>query len=255
MRRVLKFIFFASLIIYGVFSFRKPLLPPRTEILDAVLQNEPRQDVVAVEPSTVTIKDYTYTLTPRYSYELYGLVVSLYDADNWLDYTHKNDPGNIKDICVVWGENIKNGSYKQVKFSSGEFTCFWRWPGVAPPFQNNSGSNNHLIPAAPQLAEVIKDVRIGDQIRLAGYLADYAVHSSQGKKLYTRATSTSRDDAGNGACETVYVTDIEILKKGNQAFYATRRIAFWGALGSFLLLTYMVLLMPRRPKTMSDSSL
>lgn len=242
--RVLKIVFLVSLALYAGLFFRKPALPSPDNVLDAVREQEPRQEPAALDPITVPIEEFTYTLTPRYRYELTGLVVSLYDADNWLDFTHKNDPGNIKDICVAWGENIASGAYRTTKFWSGEFTCSWRWRAGEPPVVNAAASNSHLIPANVEIARRIKEIAIGDQIRMMGYLADYRVESAEGKTLYTRSTSTTRDDAGNGACEIVYVTDVEILTKGSRAATRARRYAFWSMTGSFVSLVVLGMALP-----------
>jgi hypothetical protein len=50
-------------------------------------------------------------------------------------------------------------------------------------------------------------VRIGDQIRVHGWLAKYS--NDQG---FSRDTSITRDDRGNGACETIYVREFSILQ-------------------------------------------
>jgi len=57
------------------------------------------------------------------------------------------------------------------------------------------------------------ETSVGDQIYFKGYLAEYA-HSN---RTFTRGTSTSRTDTGNGACETVYVEDYQILRQANRA--------------------------------------
>lgn len=243
LKKILKLAFWISLIITVALFIYRPGLPDQGEILSEIKANEPLQEEAGIEPLNVAIKEYTYMLEPRYRYELYGLVVSLYDADNIFDFTHKNDPGNIKDICVVWGDNIKSGAYKKVKFSSGEFTCFWRWEkSFSPPFSARAGSNSHLIPSNEVTAHLIKDVAIGDQVRIQGYLADYSVRAQDGGALYTRNTSVSRDDTGNGACEIVYVTDMNILKRGEGwLFGRARRIALWGAMVTLVALFGIVI--------------
>ena len=52
---------------------------------------------------------------------------------------------------------------------------------------------------------------IGDQIYLKGYLSQYS-HSNNS---FNRGTSITRTDTGNGACETIYIEEYEILKKAN----------------------------------------
>ena len=52
-------------------------------------------------------------------------------------------------------------------------------------------------------------MHVGDQVHFRGYLAEYS-HGGG----FKRGTSIVRTDTGNGACETVFVEDVEILKPG-----------------------------------------
>jgi hypothetical protein len=53
---------------------------------------------------------------------------------------------------------------------------------------------------------------------------------------FHRGTSTNRIDTGNGACETIYVEDYQILKTGNPFWRVTFTISKYVILGSLLLL-------------------
>ena len=53
-------------------------------------------------------------------------------------------------------------------------------------------------------------IRKWDQIVLKGYLVNY--RHDQG---FHRKTSITRNDKGGGACETLFVTQCQILRKGN----------------------------------------
>jgi hypothetical protein len=53
---------------------------------------------------------------------------------------------------------------------------------------------------------------VGDQIRIKGWLSSYGV-AKNGKLIGgKRGTSTVPNDTGNGACETIYLQTIHILK-------------------------------------------
>jgi hypothetical protein len=84
------------------------------------------------------------------------------------------------------------------------------------------------------------NVRRGDQIHIQGYLADY-----QNSKGVIRRTSISRTDGGQGACEIIYVTGFEVLKKGNPFLNQVFTLSKYAAIGSVLLLI-MVLLFEAR---------
>ncbi len=127
--------------------------------------------------------------------------------EQWGDYL------NLKDLCVVWGDNISTEVYRDMRFSNGSFTCYYKWPNqeVGSRFNPNQLFNNHLISNDSELNSTIMAVRRGDQVRLKGYLAEY---SRMGSSSH-RSTSTSCTDSGNGACETIWVEDFEILSRAN----------------------------------------
>lgn len=217
LKKIVKTVFYISFILFLFISFYKPPLPDESGILSDIKSKEPVQSELPVNQKdkviVTNLGKYEYRLTPLYNYELEGLIVTDYNSDNWLDVRHQDDPGNIKDICVIWGENILNGSYRQVKFSSGEFTCYYRWEkSLETPFYPQYLSNNHLIPQNERVAEEIKKSKIGDQVRVKGFLANYEVRVN-GREIFKRNTSTVRDDSRNGACEIIYVTEFEILKE------------------------------------------
>ena len=78
-------------------------------------------------------------------------------------------------------------------------------------FRNDQLSNNHVLAASALLFNQLRRVQRGDQIYLKGYLAEYS--HSNGK--FYRGTSTCRTDTGNGACETIFVTDFKMLRQAN----------------------------------------
>ena len=205
----------------------EPPLPPPSELLPEI-KNEPTQEAIDEEEIKLLAEGHKYTLEPRFSYELYGLVVSLYDSDSLIDITHKNDPKNVRDLCVIWGENALSNGYREVSYRSGEFTCFWRWRGEKPEFSQRDISNNHILPMSPAISDMAREVNIGDQIYIKGKLVDYSVELPDGTLVGKRTTSTNRTDTGNGACEVVYVEDIEILKRGNTWYYNTKEVAKYG---------------------------
>lgn len=201
-------------------------LPAPERLLEG-LQQEPEQLQVREPPFNTSVGGVTYTIKPLYSYELQGLVVSLHDSSSWWDYLHRewNDHLNVVDFCVIWGSNAGNGAYRNIEFSSGQFTCNFRASSMAAveAFDMAAISNNHLLTDDPYVAKQLRSVRIGDQVRFRGYLAEYAHnHNGQG---FNRGTSTVRNDTGNGACETVYVKSFEILKRGGGPW----RTLFWAA--------------------------
>ena len=215
---------------------RDVALPDVSRIDRAIKEAEPRQEASEKDAFTTTIKGYTYTLTPRAAYEIAGLVVSQHRGDALFNLYHQADPGNIRDICVVWGETVTNGSYRKVKFSSGEFTCSYSWSGaVTPVFRPEKVSNNHLIPADRAIARRIGAIRVGDQIRMTGLLVDYTV-TKDGQHVFARRTSLTRSDTGNGACEILYVTGLSVVARGDHRQADAARLLWYASLALLLAL-------------------
>jgi hypothetical protein len=212
-----------SLILFAVCIWRKDVLP---QALRPELLQEPQQRALSRAAFETTVNDITYTVQPLYIYDLYGLVVSSHDADTWWDNVHAqwNDKLNVMDLCVVWGKNLETGAYREASFSSSESWCYWE--SRSSPIDNTASSNNHLLADNPLLAKKIRAARIGDQVHFRGYLAEYSHNHGF---AFKRGTSTSRNDTGAGACETVYVQDFEILSQHGRFW----RLLMWFTGGGF----------------------
>lgn len=154
-----------------------------------------------------------YTVRPLADYEIHGLVVSRHHTDAWWDWIHaaSNDHLNVVDLCVVWGANAADGAYEKMKFSSGQFVCYVSTDdsSVWQPRYVRALSNNHLLTDNARIARALRNVRVGDQIRLSGQLVEY---SHQHGFAFTRGTSLTRDDQGDGACETLFVREVQVLR-------------------------------------------
>jgi hypothetical protein len=226
-------------------ALRDAPLPEPSRIASTIKEAEPLQEANDRGAFITTIKGYTYTLTPKATYDIFGLVVSQHRGDALLNLYHQADPGNIRDVCVVWGEDITNGSYRKVKFWSGEFTCSYSWSGVlTPAFNPEKASNNHLIPADGAIARQIGAIHVGDQIRMTGLLVDYKV-TRDGQDIFTRRTSLVRNDTDNGACEILYVTGLSVVAPGDHLQADAGRYMWYTSLA--LLVALGVVWFVRRP--------
>lgn len=219
--------------IWSVSWYQKDQLPAQLPPLPE-LNNEPIQKKVEMDPFLTAIADENYLISPRYSYELWGMVVSVHHSDAWWDRMHKraSDYLNIKDICVVWGQqNTRPEFYQNVDFSSGQWTCYYSTRDMQAHslFQGEKFANNHILADDPFIAEQIMDSEIGDIIHFKGYLSDYKGRIAQ------RGTSITRTDTGNGACETVYITDFDLLHRSNAGWKSVYSVTGW------LLLMWMTL--------------
>jgi len=214
-------------------------LPGPQEIYSQLFQ-DPLQTRENIPPPFKVVKNkLTYVVTPLYSYELYGLVVSQHRSDSLLDISHRRwqDYLNIKDLCVVWGKNIRSGVYRRMKFWNRDFTCMCEFPDpeTGMLFSGSHLSNNHMLCADKVLSRRILAARPGDQVYFKGYLVSYSQPANQ----FKRGTSTVRDDTGDGACETVLVTDFLFLRRANRVWHVANPLAFVATI-AFMIATLLV---------------
>ena len=187
-------------------------------VFDVGLENEPVQRAVQVEPFEADFNGVTYKIEPEYDYDLYGMVVSYrhHDGDSML---HKawNDHLNMVDICVVWQDSAFSPLLNKLDFRNGQFTCNvkTRDNEAWAQFKMDQLSNNHLISDDPLIRDQVGDIKIGDQIRIRGWLSAYSNTAHSNKGGGKRGTSTVRTDTGNGACETIFVREFEIIRAAN----------------------------------------
>jgi len=234
-----RFAFVAAAAVALVSFYKRNALPsPRT--LLSPIAAEPLQRPTGKAPFSVTYAGVSYAVEPQYEYELNGLVVSLRQHDgNSRMHLAANDHLNVADLCVVWGETAASPYLGDISFFNGIFTCNFQtrsrtaWDSI----HTEQISNNHLISNDDGIRDRVRDVTIGDQIRVRGWLASYG---SGGNR---RGTSTTRTDTGDGACETIYIDDFEITLPAQNPW----RAALYASLAVLALTTVVHFKLPYRP--------
>ena len=205
------------------FSNRNDL--PGSIAFDAGIDRAPLQRATDRYPFQANWDGIDYQVEPEYDYELTGLVVSFrqHDGESRM-HRLSEDHLNVADLCVVWGDTARSPLLSSIKFWNGIFTCNFSTRDQAAwnAFDQTEVSNNHIIADDARIRDRVDDVRIGDQIRVRGTLAAYI--SPNGSK---RGTSTTRTDTGDGACETIYVDEFEIVARGRNVWRPT----MWASLG------------------------
>lgn len=179
----------------------KHVLPdPQKLQLDEL--EEPVQKRVRKPPIDTHVNGVDNRIQPRYAYELNAVVVSLHHSDTGWDYAHKawGDHVNIMDLCVAWGDSVRSGAYRDVSFSNNQWECNWSYSAerAMKHFSNAQAANNYIVTDDPALAKALRNIKIGDQIRLRGYLVDYTIYKD-GRANGTRVSSETRTDSGPGA--------------------------------------------------------
>jgi hypothetical protein len=243
---VFKWTLILSTVVFGVTYFYKDTMPEPDYYQDSNL-TEPLQTRTFREEFSVEVNDQTYNIIPKYDYELHGVVVSYHDADVMHDIYHHEkwkDFINLRDLCVIWGNNVSSGVYKNMEFDSNTWTCWAYWPDHATGklFSMRELSNNHVLSNKEHVNRALLSAEPGDYIRFKGVLAEYSNPGSG----FTRGTSTRRDDKGNGACETIYIDEFEIINKANAGIRSLHSMMQWVAGISLVGFIVMFLIAPVR---------
>jgi hypothetical protein len=237
-------LFVVSLLSAIALYFIKDDLPPASFYNLASL-GDPNQQPTRQDSFTTSVNGEKYLIKPIYDYVLDGVIVSYHNADEFSDIWHHGrwkDFINLRDICVVWGSNVESGVYLDMDFHNDDWTCWFSWPNeeVGNRFHMTQLSNTHVLIDDEAIKQELMKSEPGDQIRLKGVLAEY----SNPRSGFFRSTSTTRIDTGNGACETIYVTDFEIVKKANQRSRLFYAIAKWSAIISLVGVVISFLVVP-----------
>lgn len=202
----------------------------------------------------IPLRGHQYSLKPHFNYKMRGLVVELADAMRFTNTTHKNagDYLNSHDICVLWGADANDLDLSKLNFTHGDWTCYVQTTSMETwaKFKMDGLANNHMLPATPEIQDLIRDVRIGDQIEFEGQLVDYNIDGGP-----FRTTSTIRSDTGNGACEIVYVTSFKFLKRHHASFYALARLFEYLTVLSLIILGAALFIAPYARKLFADGRL
>ncbi len=173
------------------------------------IADEPRQKNTDRQSFEAVWNDVRYTIHPQYDYDIVGMIVSYRHHDN-NSRMHRlaDDHLNMLDVCVIWGDNAGGAQLDKLSFWNGIFTCNVKtrdrvaWES----FDMNQMSNNHLISDDEYIRDSVRNIRVGDQIRIQGVLASYVSPGGE------RGTSTTRTDTGDGACETIFVDRFEVIR-------------------------------------------
>ncbi|AGW14635.1 tetratricopeptide repeat protein [Megalodesulfovibrio gigas] len=247
MHQPLRLLTIALALLWTVAWSKKDAYPPQ-EAMQPALRQDPRQEERLQPAFNVEQGGVRYVISPKAEYELYGLVVSSHDTDAWWDFYHQHwgDYLNVKDLCVIWGPNLRPDILQAVSFSNTSFTCeaSWRQP---VPFSSAHFSNNHLLTDNPAIQHALRRTARGDQIRIVGQLVEY----SSGPD-FSRGTSLTRTDDGMGACETIFVTELDILAEATPLWRNLYTLGRSGTLLGLILLTVLGVYRLFRPAPLPD---
>ena len=113
------------------------------------------------------------------------------------------------DYAVSWGLFAEPEIARHISVNQYDRYLNWKMDKVPVPTEQamQMVSNMHIIPANPQVAQQIQQVRRGDLVRLQGELVEI-----KDKDLVWRSSLTPTD-TGDGACELFRVSSIVWIEK------------------------------------------
>jgi len=115
------------------------------------------------------------------------------------------------DLAVGWGPMSDQEVLDRLTISQSARFYFYEYKNP-PPIPKEEitahSSNLHLIPSSDAIAAECKSLRTGELIHLSGLLVQ-----ATGPGIGTWTSSTSRTDSGNGACELIWVEDLEKIAR------------------------------------------
>jgi hypothetical protein len=112
------------------------------------------------------------------------------------------------DLALGWGRMSDEEVLKDISISQGGRFYYWRvdhFPIPREEIQSHS-ANMHMIPADANVRKALQSVKVGNIVRLQGYLVEAKTDDGWRWK-----SSLTREDAGSGACELVLVQSVEVL--------------------------------------------
>jgi hypothetical protein len=161
----------------------------------------PEQLQIGETPPRLSRPGYRITALQRLSLEARVLGAERYRFDRGAELAPV-------DLALGWGPMSDTAVLEQIDISQSNRFYFWRvahFPIPRLDIEANS-ANMHMIPADPTVEDTLKGVRIGQVVRVSGYLVEVS-----GADGWRWRSSVTRDDTGNGACELVWVEGLEIL--------------------------------------------
>lgn len=164
--------------------------------------DEPYQEEIDEESFVIETRKGAVTLTPRAEFEVSAVVAG---AERY-----RLDGGSFLspvDLALIWGELPEEPYKSQVSYDQSARFYYWRVPTreLDLRYIQQHSSNMHMIPGSSNVRRALLAVDPGDEIRVSGLLVDASAAGG-----YNWRSSLSRTDSGPGACELVWVEELQI---------------------------------------------
>ncbi|MFZ6658962.1 hypothetical protein [Undibacterium sp. TJN19] len=185
------------IVIFSVQHWRnRPLpVPP-----GSIAPDEPVQTMLS-SGKTYDQNNYKLTALADFTIEARVLSKQTYSSDREADLAPV-------DLALGWGSMSDTAVLDQLSIGQSNRFYFYRWekePPRPPTEIATHSANMHLIPTTPALEKIMKDVRVGQVVKIRGQLVE-----ARAVDGWHWRSSLTRDDTGAGACELIRVEAIEV---------------------------------------------
>lgn len=119
------------------------------------------------------------------------------------------------DLALAWGDLANPEKGKGITYTQSGRWYFYVFDST---YKGNSiyigqhSSNHHIIPANDNIKVALVKIKKGQKVKIDGYLVnvDYRFMDQSG---FTQSSSLTREDTGDGACEVLYATKLQVEDK------------------------------------------
>lgn len=171
---------------------------------------DPIQITTKKKPFSLERGRYKFTIKPLAAYEIHAQVKSrrTYDTD-WTSLLSSID------LALAWGGLVSKIADKHIKYSQKKRWYYYNYDGGSPyykPYIRSHSSNHHILHANANVEKAVHSLKVKDKVRLKGYLVRVDGKSRFNERVWWKSSMT-REDEGDGACEVLWVKEVQIGDK------------------------------------------
>lgn len=168
-----------------------------------LVAGDPEQFEITGESKSIEKKGWNLKLLARYTIQARVLGIERYPGE----FATELSPA---DLALGWGRMSDEAVLERIVISQSARNYHWQYWGAAPLSERDimtHSANVHIIPADSTIAKKALSLRLGELVRLDGYLVE-ATHPRADRPW---RSSLVRDDEGEGACELMLVQSLNTL--------------------------------------------
>lgn len=112
------------------------------------------------------------------------------------------------DFVIGWGPMSDERNLDQILIKQTERSFYWEMiePPISISEMRQHSANIRLIPSDTQMSDQIGNIRIGEVIKVKGYLVNVA-----SKDGWSVESSSTRKDTGKKASEIIWIKELRVL--------------------------------------------